>query len=143
MPLPKIKVTIKVPEILTRKSVLFFLIATIIATIMLLICVPIGVVFGIKAYYNSKTTIAPKITIASINPSTITTSLSSTTTTTTASTTTSTLKTTTTSTTTKSAITTTTKTTTTTTFDPKNSCNFILPTQTAGADCFCNNNTGL
>ena len=138
MPLPKIKVTIKVPEILTRKSVLFFLIATIIAIIILLICVPIGVVFGIKAYYNSKTTIAPKITIASTNPTTIaTTTLSSTITTTTT-----TLKTTTTSTTTKLTITTTTKLTTTTTFDPKNTCNFISSTQTVG-DCLCNNNTGL
>ena len=139
MPLPKIKVTIKVPEILTRKSVLFFLIAAIIAIIVLLICVPIGVVFGIKSYYNSKTTITPKITIASINPNTITTSFFSTTITTT----TSTLKTTTTSTATKLTTTTTTKLTTTTTFDPKNTCNFISSTQTVGADCLCNNNTGL
>lgn len=125
MPMPKFISTIKNSDLINRKSMLIVFVSVVVVSILVVICVPIGVVYGIRAY-NSRTVTSKPVTAVLTDPSSST-----------------------------GATTLTTiirritvpinfTTTTTTVFiDPKNTCNYISSSQTLGLNCLCNNANGL
>ena len=125
MPMPKFINTIKNSDLINRKSMLIVFVSVVVVSILVVICVPIGVVYGIRAY-SSRTSTSKPVTVtltdlsSSAGATTLTTIIR------------------------KITIPINFTTTTTTVFiDPKNTCNYISSSQNLRLNCLCNNANGL